>query len=167
MYKLRELEQKDLKVINNWRNNKELIDCLGAPFRFINLEVDEKWFQNYMDNRSSMVRCSIVDETDMILGLVSLTNINALNQTAVLHIMIGDSGNQNQGIGSFAVGEMIRHAFNDLNLRRIELSVLADNTRAQHVYEKHGFVYEGTKRAAVYKNGSFVDLKMYAIIKCV
>ena len=40
MYRLRELDKKDLPVINEWRNNKELISFLGAPFRFINIDVD-------------------------------------------------------------------------------------------------------------------------------
>lgn len=48
MYKLRELERKDLEQINKWRNDPELIELLGAPYRFINLEVDTKWYENYM-----------------------------------------------------------------------------------------------------------------------
>lgn len=165
MYKLRELEKKDIPIINKWRNDKELIDCLGAPFRFINSEVDEEWFSQYMSNRKNTIRCSIVDEEDIIMGLVSLTDINAINQSAVLHIMIGDAENQNKGIGSFAISEMVHHAFDNLNIRRIELSVLAENKRAQHAYEKNGFIYEGTKREAVYKNGRFVDLLFYAVLK--
>ena len=45
MYKLRELERKDLKKINSWRNDEEIIALLGAPYRFINQEVDEKWYE--------------------------------------------------------------------------------------------------------------------------
>ena len=44
MYRLRELERKDIPTINRWRNNPELVALLGAPFRYINSEVDEKWF---------------------------------------------------------------------------------------------------------------------------
>ena len=47
MYKLRELERKDLTTINVWRNDPELISYLGAAFRYINLDVDIKWFENY------------------------------------------------------------------------------------------------------------------------
>jgi hypothetical protein len=50
MYKLRELKREDILNINIWRANKDLIDCLGANFRFINLEVDNNWFDNYMLN---------------------------------------------------------------------------------------------------------------------
>ena len=166
MFRLRELERKDLPEINKWRNDPELISFLGAPYRYINLVVDEKWFDSYMANRNSTVRCAIVsDDSDTILGLISLTDINYLNQSATLHIMIGKSDNQEKGIGTFAVKEMVSHAFYNMNLQRVELDVLTDNERAIHLYEKVGFVREGTKRKAVYKNGEFKDMLIYGILK--
>ena len=109
MFKLRELESRDLPEINSWRNKPELISHLGAPFRYINLRVDQEWFENYMRSRSTNVRCSIVDEMDEELyGLVSLTNIDQLNQSAVLHLMIGRVENRGKGIGSFAINEMLQ-----------------------------------------------------------
>ena len=165
MLKLRELNELDLKIINSWRNDPELISNLGAPFRYINYEVDRRWYESYMNNRSTNVRCSIVDESDMILGLVSLVSIDYMNQSAVFNIMIGDKKNQGRGIGFFAVKEMLNHAFNNLNLQRVELFVLEDNKRAIHLYEKSGFKYAGRKRKARYKNGKFVDLFMYSILK--
>lgn len=166
MFRLRELERKDLQEINKWRNNPELIELLGAPFRYINLDVDVKWFESYMSNRGNAVRCAITeDNQDDILGLVSLVSINYMNQSAEFHIMIGDTVNQGRGIGTFAVNEMLNHAFNNMNLQRVELTVLDDNERAKHLYEKCGFVYEGRKRKAKYKNGQFVDMLMYSILK--
>lgn len=49
MYNLRELERSDMTMINTWRNDSELIARLGAPFRRINSEVDDAWFDSYMD----------------------------------------------------------------------------------------------------------------------
>lgn len=167
MYKLRELERKDLSSINAWRNDPELIASLGAPFRYINLEVDAKWFDSYMAGRGNSVRCAIVEEgvEDHILGLISLMSVDYMNQSAELHIMIGDKHNQGKGIGTFAVTEMLRHAFMNMNLQRVELTVLEENKRAQHLYEKCGFVREGLKRSAKYKNGQFVNMLMYGILK--
>jgi len=166
MFRLREIEKKDLEKINEWRNDPELIELLGAPFRYINLDVDLKWYEAYMNNRGNAVRCAITKEDeDNILGLVSLVSINYMNQSAEFHIMIGDKANQGQGVGTFAINEMLNHAFNNMNLQRIELTVLEDNERAKHVYEKLGFVYEGRKRKARYKNGKFVDMLMYSILK--
>lgn len=166
MYQLREIDRKDLSSINKWRNNPELISCLGAPFRFINLTVDEKWYDSYMSNRSNQVRCAIVnDADDLILGMVSLVTIDYMNQSAEFHIMIGESENQGRGIGTFAVVEMLKHAFYNMNLQRIELTVLEDNIRAQKLYEKVGFVREGIKRKAKYKNGKFVNMILYSVLK--
>lgn len=166
MYKLREIERKDLSIINKWRNDSELISMLGAPFRYINYEVDEKWYENYMANRNLCVRCAIVDNVcDDILGLVNLTNIDFINQSAVFSIMIGDNENQGKGIGTIATILMLKHAFLNLNLQRVELTTLESNKRAQRLYEKVGFVKEGIKRNSNYKNGIFVNMISYSILK--
>lgn len=166
MFQLRELERRDLPEINKWRNNPELIRLLGAPFRFINLEVDIRWFENYMGNRGNAVRCAIVETgKDEILGLVSLVSIDYLNGSAEFHIMIGDTENQGKGIGTFAVNEMLHHAFYNLNLHRVELTVLNENERAKHLYEKCGFHLEGCKRKARYKDGQYSDVLLYSILK--
>lgn len=166
MYALRELERKDLSTINKWRNDPELISLLGAPFRYINLDVDIRWFESYMSNRGNAVRCAIIEEgKDEILGLVSLTDINFVNQSAVFHIMIGETSNHGKGIGTFAVQAMLNHGFFNMNLHRIELTVLESNPRAIHLYEKCGFTMEGTKRKALYKNGRFVDARIYSKLK--
>lgn len=166
MYKLRELERKDLNIINKWRNEPELISLLGAPFRYINLDVDIKWFENYMANRGNAIRCAIIsDDDEELIGLVSLVAIDFLNQSAEFHIMIGDSEKQNKGVGTYAVKAMLHHAFYNMNLQRVELSVLDTNVRAKHLYEKCGFIFEGKKRKAKYKDGKFVDLLLYSALR--
>ena len=163
-YKLREISRKDMVTINKWRNDENLIALLGAPFRYIDIEIDEAWFDNYLNNRSKAVRCVIVDDKDMVIGLVSLTDIDNINRSATFHIMIGDSSHQNKGAGQFAIKEMLNHAFNNLNLHRIQLEVLSSNDRAIHVYEKLGFVKEGTLRQVYFKNGKYVDALVMGII---
>ena len=166
MYRLRELERKDINTINCWRNDPDLIVNLAAPFRFINVDVDIEWFENYMKNRANIVRCAIVRrDDDEILGMITLFDIDFLNQSAELHIMIGSKNEQNCGVGTFAIRKMLDHAFFNLNLQRIELSVLAENKRAQHVYEKCGFQREGMKRKSNYKCGRFHDMYIYAILR--
>ena len=167
MYKLRELQKQDIPIINEWRNNIELIDFLGAPYRYINLDIDYKWFDNYLINRSNTVRCAIVDvsKRDEVFGLVSLTNINYVNQSAVFHIMIGDINNRGKGIGYYAITEILNHAFNNMNLNRIELSVLESNMKALKLYENVGFKIEGVKRKSIFKNGEFKDMIIMGILR--
>lgn len=54
MIKLRELEFEDLKIVNTWRNNKELIDSLGANFRYVNFETEKLWFDSYMKQQCAI-----------------------------------------------------------------------------------------------------------------
>ncbi len=165
MYFLREIEKKDIEEINIWRKNKELIEYLGAPYRFINLDVESKWYENYLNNRHNTIRCAITEENDEILGLVTITDINNVNRTATLHIMIGKEENCGKGLGSFAINRILKHAFLDLNLNRVELQVLTKNIRAKKTYEKVGFKYEGTKRKVCFKNGEYLDMDIMSILK--
>lgn len=167
MFKLRELSRSDIPEVNLWRSDKELISFLGAPFRYIDQEIDERWFDSYLNNRSNTIRCAIIDDAkpEEILGMVALTNIDWVPRTGILHIMIGNSGNRNRGIGTFAVSEILKHAFDDMNLHRVELEVLTSNDRAIHLYEKIGFEREGIKKQAAFKSGEYVDVLFMAILK--
>jgi len=159
MYILRELRRSDIPTVNSWRADRELIACLGAPFRYINEDVDQRWFDSYMNNRGSTVRCAIVeaDAPDAILGLISLCEIDNLNRKCQLHIMIGDKNQRGKGMGYFAFMEIMRHAFMDLNLNRIEVLVLTENEASLRLCRKAGFVDEGILRQYAYKNGEYKD----------
>ncbi len=164
MYTLRELEREDVPIINRWRRDPELISRLIAPYRYINREVDEAWFEGYMQSRSRTIRCAICEDGELI-GLISLLDIDRLAQCAQLGIMIGPGSARGRGAGSFALGAMLRHAFLDMNLHRIELEALEDNIPARRLYEKNSFKQEGCRRKAVYKNGRFVNAITYAVLR--
>jgi putative acetyltransferase len=64
---------------------------------------------------------------------------------------------QGRGVGNALMVAMIDLADNWLGLRRIELSVYTDNAPAIHLYEKYGFVVEGTARQFALRHGVYVD----------
>jgi len=166
MVYLKELSRKDILLINEWRNDPEIIDFLGGPFRYINIEIEEAWFETYLKNRDKQVRCSIfLDSDEKMIGLVSLLDIDHISKSAEFHIMIGDKRNYDKGYGTEATKLMLSHAFNNLNLNRIYLKVLEDNPRAIKIYDKCGFKKEGVLRSAAYKNGSYKNLIIMSILK--
>ncbi len=164
MYRLREIERQDVPVINRWRADPEIMATLGATFRFISLDVDEQWYDRSLQNRAANVRCMILEDGEAI-GIISLTGIDPVCRSAELSLMIGAKERQNLGAGSFAVREMLRHGFLNLNLHRIMLTVLESNLRARRVYEKAGFVPEGTLRDANYKQGSYENALVYSMLR--
>ena len=88
-----------MERINKWRNDPYLIACLGAPYRYFNEDVDQRWYDKYLNAQGNSVRCAIVDESDEILGLISLLDIDSINRSAALHTMIGTTENRGKGVG--------------------------------------------------------------------
>lgn len=162
---LRELDRSDLPVLNEWRANKDLVAQLGGNFHYVNSEVDDKWFDQYLSSRSVNIRLAICrHDTDAFIGVVYLLNIDWLNRNAEFAIQIGEPSEQNRGVGSEATRLMLDHAFADLNLHRIYLTVLTTNQRAIAMYEKLGFQKEGIFRQAAWKEGAFRDIYTMAIL---
>ncbi|WP_394791393.1 GNAT family N-acetyltransferase [Rhodoferax sp.] len=64
---------------------------------------------------------------------------------------------QGQGVGTALLKAAVDLADNWLNLRRLELTVFADNLAAQRLYQAHGFVQEGTHRGYALRQGQYVD----------
>ena len=165
MIQLRELTRGDIAQINEWRRDRDLLDGLAAPFRHIGPEIDQVWFDRYMAQRDREVRCAICEPDGRMIGVVSLTGIDPVNRHAEFHIMIGTPDARGRGAGTSATRAMLQHAFADLNLHRVYLTVLESNGPARHVYGKIGFRVEGTLRDAAFKNGTYSNLIVMGILQ--
>jgi RimJ/RimL family protein N-acetyltransferase len=158
-YFLREIARADLAAINAWRADRELVGLLGAPFRYIGLEVDTAWFEHYLKSRGDSIRLAICRSDDgAIVGVVNLMQIDWVNRSAELSIQVGEASQRGMGAGEQAMRTAIRHAFEDLNFHRLHLTVLSNNERAISLYKKVGFKIEGCLRQALFKNGAYVDV---------
>jgi putative acetyltransferase len=62
-----------------------------------------------------------------------------------------------QGVGTALMEAAIDLADNWLNVKRLELTVFTDNAPAIHLYEKCGFVTEGTLVHYAFRDGQYVD----------
>ncbi len=63
---------------------------------------------------------------------------------------------QGQGIADALMRELLSYADNWAQCLRVELEVFSDNARAIGLYQKHGFVIEGTKRCDAFRDGRYV-----------
>ncbi|MET3539513.1 ribosomal-protein-alanine N-acetyltransferase [Pontibacter aydingkolensis] len=64
-----------------------------------------------------------------------------------------------------AAAAIIKYGFEQMNLNRIEAIVEGDNDQSERVLLKLGFEYEGRLRECEIKNGQFIDLIYYSILK--
>ena len=70
-----------------------------------------------------------------------------------------------EGRGSDVLVPVITYLFDRLNAHRIQLDAYADNERAIRAYERVGFRREGVRRAAVSRDGAWVDLVLMALLE--
>ncbi|MEH7887318.1 GNAT family protein [Bacillus sp. JJ1609] len=61
----------------------------------------------------------------------------------------------NRGLGTEVTQLVLKYAFEQLNLHRVDLRVLEYNKRAIRCYEKCGFVQEGTEREGALIEGKY------------
>lgn len=106
---------------------------------------------------------AIVDRrTGHTVGESLLTDHDPGNRSCGFRIWI--SGARDAGLGTEATRLTTGYAFAELGLHRVELEVYAFNPRARRVYEKVGFVHEGTKREALRYADGWVDCHVMAML---
>lgn len=91
------------------------------------------------------------------LGLFTFPNFPRRRHVGQLGMAVRDDW-QGKGAGSALMQAAIDLADNWLNLSRLELEVYTDNEAAIHLYEKFGFVVEGTHHRFAYRDSQFVDV---------
>lgn len=168
MIRLRELSSQDIPLLNSWRNDEEVTQYLGSPHRHITREVDNRWYESYLQARDRNIRLAIVatsEKAEEFVGCANLTSVDWINRTAEFSIVIGVKSHWGQGTGTLATIAATRHAFFDLNLNRLYLYVIEGNHRARHVYKKCGYTEEGLLRSAVFKQNEYVNLVLMAALR--
>lgn len=68
------------------------------------------------------------------------------------------------GIGSYMIDVLINWAKETDMIKKINLRVRTDNTRAVHLYLRKGFKQEGLLRKEVYLNGTYYDYYWMGIV---
>ena len=97
---------------------------------------------------------------DEIAGLVNITadQRKRVRHIGDLFIVVGKKY-WNNGLGNLLLEEVIEWVQASGILRRLQLTVQTRNLAAVHLYQKHGFVIEGSQeRGAYIEEGEFVDV---------
>jgi RimJ/RimL family protein N-acetyltransferase len=165
--RLRSPERTDIPKFVEWLNDPDVRTGL-LLYLPLSLDAEQKWFDNMLtmpaEEQPLVIEIQDQDEWKMI-GNIGLHKIDQRCRSAEVGIFIGEKSLWNQGYGTKAMQLILKHGFETLNLNRIMLDVFADNLGAIRAYEKCGFVHEGRKREAAYKNGIYVDILIMGILR--
>lgn len=164
--RLRAVERSDIPTFVRWYNDPEVRQYLNM-YEPVSTEREERWFEELQKQENDRVYAieARIGEEWVHIGNIGLHRIRWKDRCAILGIAIGEKQYWGQGYGTDAIRALLRFAFEEMNLQRVELEVLDFNTRARRCYEKVGFRYEGTRRRAVFSGGTYHDSLMMGILR--
>ena len=99
------------------------------------------------------------------IGNIALQRIDRRSKNAEFAILIGEKEFWGRGYGEEAARLIIRYGFRSLGLERIGAGTFSTNEGMQRLAGKLGMKREGLRRRAFLKNGSFVDVVEFGLLK--
>ena len=157
------LERHDLLQNYQWANDPELIQLVGmtpVPRSAASIDV---WYEGIAAKADVQI-FAIKTEQNQYIGNVELNAMEPRVGRAEVGIMIGSSEHRGQGYGSKALLAVCRYAFEELRLNRLYARVLEFNKPARALFEKAGFVFEGTERESHFSGGRYWDVHLLSLL---
>jgi len=137
-----------------WMNERTVVDTFYNYHNLVSLSGAKKIIGELQGYRFDMVLL----DGDLLIGHISLHDIDHLNRHAFLGIFIGADEYRSKGYGAEAIRLILEYGFRTLNLRNIMLSVHADNHAGISCFKKAGFREAGRRRGWLFKNGNYIDV---------
>jgi RimJ/RimL family protein N-acetyltransferase len=163
---LRELRESDAQgPYPSWFNDEEV--CRGNSHHVFPYSVEHAlaYIRESRGTDRRLVLAIIRREDGAHIGNIALDNIDYINRSAALAIIIGDKTAWGKGYGKEAARLICEHGFVSLNLRRISAGTFVDNAGFHRIAQYLGMVEEGRRRQAAFKLGRYVDVVEYGLLR--
>lgn len=137
---IRDALPADAPLLCRWWNDGKVMEHAGFP-QGLGTSV-EKITQKLLepDNRTHLL---IIESEGLPIGEMNWRREES--DHAEIGIKICESDRQEKGFGSRLIAMLCRDLFANRGIARITLNTMLENQRAQHVYEKLGFVKTGVR----------------------
>ena len=97
-------------------------------------------------------------------GLIGFKDTDWVNRKSELGYWLAKKM-QGKGIISVSVEKLIKYAFKSQKLNRIQIKVAEGNAKSESIPIRFGFQFEGIERAGELHGDSYVNLKIYSLLK--
>lgn len=163
---LREWREDDVKDLAYMMNNKNIQDNLrdGIPYPYTQQDADA-FIEKMMSRDKNKLFAFAIEAEDRLVGSISVSRMdNVHSRTGEMGYYIGQDF-WNKGYGSSAARHIVQYVFDNTDIVRVFADPYAYNAASCRALKKAGFTFEGLLRKNAFKNGKFVDMKMYAVVK--
>ena len=161
---LRPLETGDIETLFAWDTDIELSVLGGWVRQQSSTAFARLWERRITEPKDDMDWFGITYE-GRLAGYIQLALIDHVERRAAVGIVVGEKALWGKGIGSGALRLLCDYAFAVRNLERVYAEVYTFNPRSMRLFERVGFVREGTLRQHEYHNGARQDMHFYGLLK--
>ena len=163
---LRALEPEDLEFVYAIENDESVWEFSNTqtPYsKFLIKQYLENAHQDiYEAKQLRLAICNFND--DAAIGLIDIFEFDPKNNRAGIGILIKDSENRSQGVGTEALDLLIKYTFRNLNLHQLYANIASENEASIRLFTKFGFVNIGIKKEWNLVNGKYKDESIYQLI---
>jgi len=160
---LRKLEGKDAPLMLDWMHDNDVVKDLRTDFAAKTLS-DCLSFITHSQVEINNLNLAVVSDEDEYMGTVSLKNIDVNRKNAEFAITIRKCA-MGKGYSQYAMSEIIRIAFDKLNLDCVYWCVSRKNIRAVRFYEKQHYAHTDDVGELDSNYEGIEDLQWYAVKK--
>jgi RimJ/RimL family protein N-acetyltransferase len=155
---LRPICKNDLQFLVNWKNSEETYRYLGGGFHPVSENQYEKWLDNMIDMTGNARRFIILDKNNNAIGMIGLYSINWIHRTCEIGVFIGDEKARGNGYASMACRMVENYAKNYMNIRKIKLLVVKNNSIALKMWQNLGYSKIGEYSEERFINGQYCNV---------
>ena len=149
----------------NWFNDEENTKYMKHRYYPNNRAKQLAFYKNEIENNPKKLQVGIFHKEDKVLiGVISLNNIDFLNRNCNTGAIIGIKKYRKIFCYLEAYTLLLKHAFEQLNMNKISDETLSKDV-ADFLIKTVGFKMEGVRRRELYKNGKYVDLYLIGLLK--
>lgn len=154
------LALEHLPLVMTWVNDREVMQYFAARQERIDEEAERAYLASLIASRNDRAFSVFLGEGDGLESYVGQCSVNQIYWPArngrVFLVVRREM--QGRGLGAAALSALVAHAFGPLDLHKLWLIVRRDNVRAQAMYLRAGFHFEGVLRDEYFVGGRFFDM---------
>ncbi|MBN1540361.1 MAG: GNAT family N-acetyltransferase [Candidatus Thermoplasmatota archaeon] len=133
----REVAPSDIEVLLEWFNDAETAKMMDDPHtRYTREGLFEAFFLR--EKLEFDLICSDV-EGGKPVGFISIYNVDRSTGSGEISYLIGDKTRRGRGLGKELIGLLVGYAFGELDLKRLEATVLPENGYSIKLLKNAGF----------------------------
>ncbi len=149
----------------NWLNDEEVCRYNSHHVFPYPPSSAEEYIRAMANNRQAITLAVCLKDTDEHIGNITLNRIEPISRQAEFAIVMGEKQHWGKGYSKEAAYLLCDHGFKTLNLNRIHCGTAEDNIAMQKLAAYLGMKEEGRRRQAHFKNGRYVDLVEYGVLR--